>query len=339
MPRIAIQTPLYRSAQYLPMLLKSLKAQTYTNWKFYACENSGDLTERAKVKELLEASGIPYYVEESLTNLGFAGGHNALMQQHQDEFILLLNEDAYLDPGHLEVCLARFEADAKCAAVAGLVYRWSAPVDQEEAVSDTTLLDTTALIYRCLAHVIDRDAGRSWGEVKALLKEPHTVFGVSGAVSMFRRSHIESVAPDRLMFDPSFFMYREDVDLALRLYRKGYTSWFDPAVVSFHRRSFKTFTSLWERVKDERSRPASLRIASYRNLWWLMTYHASWSLGIKDIVSSLMQVLALSLLTVCASPSVFVQAVKEAYKGMSRAFQRRHDLERLGLPHVSFLVK
>lgn len=317
------------------MLLKSLKDQTFTDWKFYACENSGDQAERLKVKELLDASGIAYHLEESSTNLGFAGGHNALMQRHQDEFILLLNEDAYLDAKHLEQCVARFEADPQAAAVTGIVYRWSAPVDQPETITNETLIDTTALIYRSLAHVIDRDAGRPWGEVKALLGQPQTVFGVSGAVSMYRRSHVEASAPDRLMFAP-FFMYREDVDLALRLARKGYTSWFDPSILSFHRRSFKTFTSLWERVQDERNRPASLRVASYRNLLWLLTYHASFDLGAKDLFASALQVAGLTLLTVCASPSVFGQAIKEAFQGLSKARTRRRDLERLGLPYKSF---
>lgn len=335
MPRIAIQTPLYRSSQYLPMLLKSLKEQTFTDWKFYACENSGDLNERTKVKQLLDESGIAYHLEESTTNLGFAGGHNALMQRHNDEFIFLLNEDAYLDKHHLERCMARFESDPQCAAVTGVVYRWSVPVDQAEAVTDDTLVDTTAHEYKCLAHVVDRDAGRRWGDVKALLSEPRQVFGAQGAVSIFRRTHVESASPDRLMFPP-FFMYREDVDLTLRLRRKGYAAWFEPGVLSYHRRSFKTFTSLWERIKDEQARPASLRIASYRNLWWLIIYHGSWSLGLADILSSVLQVSALSLLTVCASPKVFMQACKEAFMGASQAFQRRHDLERLGLSYIRF---
>lgn len=335
MPRVAIQTPLYKSSQYLPMLLQSLKEQTFTDWKFYACENSGDAAERIKVKELLDASGIPYHLEESSTNLGFAGGHNALMRRHNDEFIMLLNEDAYLDRQHIEHSIARFEADPECAAVTGIVYRWSVPVDQKEMVNDDTLVDTTAHAYGCLAHVVDRDAGRRWGEVKALLEKPHRVFGAQGAISMFRRSHVEAAAPDRLLFPP-FFMYREDVDLTLRLRRKGFTSWFDPSIVSFHRRSFKTFNSLWERVKDERARPASLRIASYRNLGWLMIYHASWKLGASDVVSSVVQVMALSLLTLFASPKVFFQAWKELLQGTAAAFQRRHDLERLGLPYVRF---
>ncbi len=335
MPTVAIQTPLYRSAQYLPMLLKSLKAQTHTDWKFYALENSGDATERALVKDLLEKSGIPYHFEESATNLGFAGGHNLLMQRHTADFILLLNEDAYLEPKHIELSLARFEADPKAGAVTGIVYRWSTAVEEDQSITDETLVDTTALIYRSLAQVVDRDAGRRWGEVKALLSEPQQIFGVSGAVSMFRRAHVESVAPDRLMFAP-FFMYREDVDLALRLRRKGYTSWFDPAILSFHRRSFKTFTSLQERVKDEKSRPASLRIASYRNLGWLMIYHGSFVVGFDDLFSASVQALGLSVLTFLSSPKVFFQAWKELLQGVSAARQRRHDLERLGLPYVRF---
>jgi GT2 family glycosyltransferase len=141
MPRIAIQTPLYRSSQYLPMLLKSLKEQTFLDWTFYAVENSGDVNEQARVKGLLEQSGIAYEFFVSEANLGFADGHNFLMQKHTAEFILLLNEDAYLGAEHLARCVSRFEADANCAAVAGAVYRWGAPVNQAEILTEDTFVE------------------------------------------------------------------------------------------------------------------------------------------------------------------------------------------------------
>lgn len=338
MPRIAIQTPLYRSSQYLPMLLKSLKAQTFTDWIFYACENSGDAAEQAKAKQLLEESGVPHVFLVSGRNLGFADGHNFLMKQHEAEFILLLNEDAYLDADHLALCVKRFESDANCAAVAGAVYRWSAPVDQPEVLSDDTFIDTLALKYNCLAHVVDLYAGATKREAAAFLKEAKTVWGVSGAVSMFRRSHIESASPERLMFYPGFFMYKEDVDLAIRLRRKGFTTWFDPAIVSFHRRSIKALKGIRARIEDERKRPAHLRQAMYRNQWWVYANHASWALGLTDLARSLVHEVVHSVFVLWVSPAVFFGAWKEIRQGWSAACQRRRALVRLGLSHKRLLV-
>ncbi len=338
MSRIAIQTPLYHSSQHLPMLLKSLKAQTFTDWIFYACENSGDAAEQAKVKQLLEDSGVPHVFLVSGRNLGFADGHNLLMQQHEVEFILLLNEDAYLDADHLALCVKRFESDVNCAAVAGAVYCWSAPVDQAEVLTDDTCIDTFAMEYNCLAHAVDLYAGVTKREAVEFLKEAKTVWGVSGAVAMFRRSHVGAVSPERLMFYPGFFMYKEDVDLAIRLRRKGFTTWFDPAIVSFHRRSIKTIKGICARIEDERKRPAHLRQAMYRNQWWVYANHASWALGLTDIVRSFVHEIAHSIFVFLVSPTVFFGAWKEIRQGWSAACERRRALMRLGLPHRRLLI-
>lgn len=337
MPRIAIQTPLYRSSQYLPMLLKSLRAQTFTDWVFYACENSGDVNEQTKVKDLLAESGLPHEFFINERNLGFADGHNFLLQKHRADFILLLNEDAYLDPEHLARCVQRFEADAHCAAVAGAVYRWTAPVDQEEVLTDETFVDTLALRYNCLAHVVDIGAGAPKGEMSDFLDAAKVVWGVSGAVSMFRRVHVEAASPERLMFYPGFFMYKEDVDLAIRLFRKGYTTWFDPSIVSFHRRSIKAPSGIKARIEDERKRPAHLRQAMYRNQWWIYANHFSWSLGFSDIIRSIIHECIHSVFVFVVSPSVFFGAWKEICRGWSLACQRRSALERLGLLHKRLL--
>ncbi len=337
MPRIAIQTTLYHSSQYLPMLLKSLQAQTFTDWIFYACENSGDTIEQGKVKQLLEENGVPFVFFANDGNLGFADGHNFLLQQHAAEFILLLNDDAYLDSAHLARCLLHFASDLNCAAVGGVVYRWSAPVDQSEVLSDETCIDTLALKYSCLAHVVDVYAGATKRDAAEFLKEAKKIWGVSGAVAMFRRSHLKRASLNGLLFYPGFFMYKEDVDLAIRLRRKGFTAWFDPFIVSFHRRSVKGSKGIWARIQDERKRPAHLRQAMYRNQWWIYVNHASWALGWKDLLRSCVHEFVHSVFVFLVSPAVFFGAWKEICRGWSVARERRRALTQMGLPHVRLL--
>ncbi len=333
MPKIAIQTPFYRSSAYLPMLLKSLKAQTVTDWVYYCCENSGDDEERKKVAAILAESGVPVVFSESATNLGFAGGHNALMQKHDAEYILLLNEDAYLAPDHLEKCLKRFEQDPQAGAVVGIVYRWTAPVDQEEVIGPDTFIDTIELDYRCLANVVDRCAGKQRKEVEALLQEPRQVMGVSGAVCMIKRSAAEAVSPEKLLFDPTFFMYREDVDLAIRLYRKGFHAWFDPAILSFHRRSIKAPKGIYARILDERKRPPHLRETMFRNQWKLYIYHLSWKLSAKDLIRSFLHEALHLVFIFLSSPSVFFRGVSSIIRAWPDAWRRRRALKELGFTH------
>lgn len=331
MPTIAIQTPLYRSSIYLPILVQSLKAQTHADWVFYACENSGDAEERRKVYDFLAKSGIPHHLSESEVNLGFADGHNALLAMHDHEFVLLLNEDAYLDPHHLERCLDRFSKDPACASLTGIVYRWTAPPDQMEPLNDRTLIDTVALEYRCLSHVIDVGAGRTRGEMLPLLSDARRVWGVSGAVSMFRRSLFSQADPNGELFYPGFFMYKEDVDLAIRLRRKGYSAWFDPSIVSYHRRSVKAVSGIGERIREERKRPVHLRVAMYRNQWRIYINHLSWGLGVGDLARSVVHECIHGLFVFLVSPSVFFSAWKQILLGWGACVRRSRALRSLGL--------
>ena len=53
--------------------------------------------------------------------------------------------------------------------------------------------------------------------------------------ALFRRAMLEAVAVEGRAFDPSFFMYFEDVDLAWRARLAGWKSWFVPQAVVHHR--------------------------------------------------------------------------------------------------------
>jgi GT2 family glycosyltransferase len=140
------------------------------------------------------------------------------------------------------------------------------------------------------------------------------------------------------MFYPGFFMYKEDVDLAIRLLRKGYATWFDPDIISFHRRSIKAMKGIMARIEDERKRPAHLRQAMYRNQWWIYANHFSWSLGLSDIARSLIHELVHSAFVFVVSPTVFFGAWKEIFADWSSAWKRRAALKYLGLKHIQLLV-
>ena len=185
-------------------------------------------------------------------NIGFAGGHAALYEKHQAPFVMLLNDDAKLAPDYVERVMSVMESHAEIGSITGLVYR-----------EDGKTVDTTGLEYHCLGKIVDRQTIPSAGEV----------FGVSGAVGLYRRSAIEKAGG---LFDPTWFMYKEDADLALRLRRAGYRAWFEPKAIAWHARGLKTEGhGVLTRVKNECKRPWVLRKHSYLNQWKI--YRRFWS--------------------------------------------------------------
>ncbi len=63
--------------------------------------------------------------------------------------------------------------------------------------------------------------------------EPTEVFGASAGAALMRRRMLEEVGG----FDPSFFMYLEDLDVAWRARARGWRSLYVPAAIAHHHHS------------------------------------------------------------------------------------------------------
>lgn len=305
MSRVAVQIVLYRNAADLPGLLASLKEQTFPHWKLFVREQSCDAEEQGRARKALTQSGIPHVWQVASENGGFAGGHAALFAEHTEPFLLILNGDVRLDPSYLSVAMACVVADASIGSVAGLIYRSEG--------EPRSVVDTAGLEYRCLGRITDRWAGfRTDARVLASLSQ-EKVFGVSGAVALYRRTAVEHAGG---LFDPSWFMYKEDVDLAIRLHRAGWVCQFEPRAVAFHRRGMKDEGMGWRaRMRAERLRPSALRESSYVNQWRIYRRHARWSLGFADLARSVCAEIARSVLVFASSPRLFFRAWKRILFG------------------------
>ncbi len=296
--KIAIQLITYFNSADLPELLDSLRRQTFLDWRLFVYENSCDQKEAGNIQALLEAAGLSNHFFISDRNTGFTGGHQALFAMHDAPFVLLLNPDAKLEPDYLAQTMRRMESDAKIGSVTGLIFR---PSDGDRMV------DTAGLEYRCLGQIVDRFAGQH--KINLAASE---VFGVSGAIGLYRREAIDAAGG---LFDPTWFMYKEDADLAIRLKRAGFTAWFEPAAIAFHRRGLKEEGSGWlTRLRTERQRPSILRRYSYANQWRI--YRRFWSsIDWRDRFQTIKVEFLRSLMTFLVSPRVFFDAWRMILKG------------------------
>ena len=291
MSRVAIQVLLYKSSSHLAPLLSSLKAQAFQDFDVWFCDNSEDAEESKRARELVESSGLHAHFIISEKNTGFAGGHEALYRMHDAPLVLLLNDDAKFESAYLEATVRCLELNSKVGSVTGLVYR-----DETK-----TKVDTAGLIYHCLGRIVDRWAGQA----APSNVEEGEVFGVSAAVGIYRRSAVDIAGG---LFDPTWFMYKEDVDLAIRLRRAGFISWFEPKAIATHPRGIKEEGGgVFERIANERRRSVRARESSYVNQWRI--YHRYWkTIGWKDKCETVITEIGRSALVFLASPNVLVRA-------------------------------
>jgi GT2 family glycosyltransferase len=320
------------------MALKSLRDQTFSDWSLYLYENSCSQDEADRVKDLLQTSGLKYSLTIGEKNLGFTT-HNVLFSKHDAEFVFVMNDDAFLAPDYLAKLVESCDADKKCAAATGIVYRWSSWPELPAGPSAGSIIDTAGLEYACLANVHDRLAGAKRGDCLEVISREQEVFGVSASAALYRRSAVLEVSPDKILFDPAFFMYKEDVDLAIRLRRKGYAARFVPDAIAWHRRSVQEpeRRKIGDRLRTERQRPTEMRLQTYRNQWLIYFYHKTIALGWRDLWRSFIFEYLRSALVFLASPSIFFSAWFRIFHDLPDALSRRRALLELGLKKTKLL--
>jgi len=138
-------------------------------------------------------------------NRGFGAGVNAGLEATRAPFVLTLNPDTELSPGCIAAATAALDADETLGSVALRVLSAEDP-----ARIDATGIGLTSLLghINCDNGLRDRDVGA----------EPRAVLGPLGGAALWRRSALDHAGG----FAEHWFLYWEDVDLALRLQRAGH---------------------------------------------------------------------------------------------------------------------
>jgi N-acetylglucosaminyl-diphospho-decaprenol L-rhamnosyltransferase len=162
-------------------------------------------------------------------NRGLAAGWNAGLERTTGRYVLLLNSDAWLDPGSLDALVAFADAHPD-AAVVGPRLRNLDGTLQPSVRGFPTLwrLATEYLFLRKLAprsRVLNAFYGSGFAH-----DEVHEAEFLMGAVWLVRRAAIDEVGPA----DASFFLFSEEVDWAYRFRQAGWRSLFYPGAGATH---------------------------------------------------------------------------------------------------------
>lgn len=184
-------------------------------------------------------------------NIGFSAGYNLGYKRLQDtcQYVLFLNADVFLSQDALARLLALLTGGDKIGATTGLLLGYD--IDQD---IPTGLIDSAGIFRTWYGRWYDRYQGRRLNEVGLGTCRP--VPAVCGALMLCRREALQEVAlPGGHIFDPDLWMYKEDIDLSLRLRERGWGLVFDPGVQSFHCRGWQPREKM----------PQRLRLMSARN--------------------------------------------------------------------------
>lgn len=241
--KLTLQLVTWNGAHWLPGLFASLKQCRVSDVRCQMSildNGSTDGTVEILKKELATPP-FSHQLIELKENTGFAGGHNRLFRMSSAEYVLIFNQDMEFEPDCIQKLVQCLDTHPDAAAVAPKLMR----------LDDKTKIDSLGLKKYRNWRVVDSHVSNVSGQVSS------DIFGVSGACAMFRMSAVRPVAfPDGMIFDESYGSYKEDVDLAFRMKRKGLRSFVLNDVVAYHARGSGN---------GKKDQPTALRYQSYRN--------------------------------------------------------------------------
>jgi GT2 family glycosyltransferase len=119
---------------------------------------------------------------------------------------------------------------------------------------DEPVIDSTGIIVSDELRHFDR----GWGEAdRGQFDRVEYVFGSTGAAALYRRRMIDDVSTSFGFFDPDFFAYREDADVAWRAQLLGWRCLYTPSALGYHVRRV--------RPGPRRLTPSRLNMHSVKN--------------------------------------------------------------------------
>lgn len=257
--------------RYLPDLFESIDDQTYKNRSLYIYDNGSvdgtvDYLRQYKSQE---------FVGRNVKNEGYAKGYNDLFRffldhatlEQKEGLVVFINQDIILKPDALEEMVEAFKANDEAGSLQPMLYRAFGEPNTDEELAEVTksdIIDSVGLELRKDWRFYELGAGEMDSGQYA---EERFIIGATGALGVYRVSALKDAMIDGNVFDPLYFSYKEDCDLALRLIKSGWKCLFSPKVKAHHYRGMYGSNSMniWQRLMKRRTRRPLFASLSTRN--------------------------------------------------------------------------
>jgi GT2 family glycosyltransferase len=223
---VSVTIVTYNSRQYLEACLQSIFEQRYQALEIVIVDNGSMDGTRGFLSRFEDRLRVEY----NDSNRGFAAAQNQAIAMSTGDWILVLNPDVVLLPGVIEQLVEAGRIDDKVGTVCGRLLS----IGRDLKPADYPLIDTAGIYFTEAMRHFDR----GWHEPDdGRYRKMEYVFGASAAAALYRREMIADISDGANFFDPDFFAYREDADVAWRAQLLGWRCLYTPTPVGYHVRS------------------------------------------------------------------------------------------------------
>ncbi len=217
------------TAKYLPYFLPSLKAQSFSDFDILVADNSDG--EDNKNKSYIKNNYRDIDFEWMGENIGFAKAYNKLIEKAREngaKYFMAINPDVILEETAVLKLVEAIENEDKLGSVCPKILSWDFANNKK-----TKTIDSLGLIMSKVLRFVDLGQGEE--DNGQFVNED--IIGPSGAAGLFRMSALEKIKDEFGYFDSKMFMYKEDCDLAYRLFMGGLRSKCVDTAIIYHDRT------------------------------------------------------------------------------------------------------
>ncbi len=220
----------YNTRDLLRQCLAAVLAEAAAlNVEILVVDNCSSDNSAEMVEQEFPSAKFPVTLFRSNSNLGFGAANNLALQQAHGRYFILLNSDAFFAPGALALAIRHMDLAPDCALGGCRLVSPDGSSQPSARCFHSLLSDAFVLTGLAARFPKSRLFGRfdrTWADAGLASQ----VDWVPGAFSIIRPSALRRIG----LFDPSFFLYYEEVDLCLRMKQAGLKVWYWPDIVVTH---------------------------------------------------------------------------------------------------------
>ncbi len=224
--RVSVTIVTYNSGRFIKRCLESVLAQKYPGKEIIVVDNASTDGTVDILEQFDDRCQIVYNDE----NIGFAAAQNQAIRLGTGDWVMTLNPDVLLLPDFIQALVDAGQFDRKVGTVCGKLLTILASFD----LPDKPLVDSTGIYFTPTMRHLDR--GSQEVDNGHYLNHEY-VFGATAAAALYRRAMIDDIAIEDEFFDPDFFVYREDADVAWRAQLLGWKCIYTPHARGYHVRN------------------------------------------------------------------------------------------------------
>ncbi len=245
-------------SEFLNSLVKASRQVNNCQVSILIGDNSGADNQNVEFLQTYQNWGeLDWQVIRFSNNLGFSRAYNQLINQAksvQADYFFVLNPDTLLSKEAISQLLKVINNDKSLGVVAPKILYWDFPFQRL-----TNKIDSCGLVLQ--PGLIFKDLGQ--GKIDHEQFDNSKIIGASGAAALFRFSALDSIQENNQYFDERFFMYKEDCDLAYRLFLASWSAQLVPEAIIYHHRSVASGLNFYHKFIKRRQRSRQEREWSF----------------------------------------------------------------------------